>query len=210
MQQNLVVLRGLPGSGKTVLANNLANYFDLNVFDPDQIDKSKSDFLDFINSLSEELPLRRKMYRYLLSQVNTDLNSGKSVIWSQPWRKIDRLVLTIKNIQHYLKPIIQYDEMPIYTLKNELAFNVVVIELNISTEESRNRVSKRYIEGNHTWDGSNLELFNSSFEDYNLPFDYINIDANKKPSLIAKEAIKFLCTNTKTLPHSKNTITISE
>lgn len=90
----LIIIRGLPGSGKSGLAKKIANISDAHIVDPDMLE----DIQD--KSTKEE---RARKYKICLDDAIQNLHSNKIVLWCQPWRRMERLLTAMQHVSEALK-----------------------------------------------------------------------------------------------------------
>src|SRR3989344_3573670 len=98
----LMIIRGLPGSGKSTLTNELLKLTDLSNairLNPDFVQIDSPEFVKFCLTRPKDLPLKKLVYRFLLYSACEKLPTGGQVIWEQPWRKLELLRLTLENIK---------------------------------------------------------------------------------------------------------------
>ena len=157
----LMFIRGLPGAGKSTISNKISAITDSIVVDPDLIS-------DKNNKATHEERFRK--YKLCLSKAKKALITGHSVIWTQPWRKIQNILITINNL-------------------NSKDIRFLLVNMKIPTDESWNRSKTKF--------DNNREKFNNfvtKFTDFHKDFkvDSININGQKDIDENVKKIIKFL------------------
>jgi len=159
---NVIVLfiRGLPGSGKSTLASLLQRRLNFKVLDPDQILISDDSFKLFLAQSPLNSRLKNIKYRYLLNTATDCINNNVSIIWNQPWRKVENIQLTSNNIH------LNADD----SIKSKLLF--ITIELTIDNVTSWNRSKAKY-KSEHSF----LEYV-SKYKPFDLDMNYIKISEN--------------------------------
>ncbi len=155
----LILIRGLPGAGKSHLAELLIGQmeFEEAVFcDPDKVITEGEDFLRFLEENNEEgMSIKTMIYRFLLKRAAEGLKNRRDVIWDQPWRSIWGIEYTLDFLNKYL--ILENTNSP---------YEVCVVELNVSVEEAFARVKRRIENGGH---GPDEEVFNRFVAEYEPP-----------------------------------------
>ena len=130
----LIIIRGIPGSGKSYIAKHLADKLDAlhtQLIDPDAIDYDSNDY----KSLSAELLLegvdtKLHPYRYLRALAYRAISAEKAVIWNQAFTHQDLLDRTIKNLQNY-------------ATEHHISILIFVIEVSIDIDVAKKRVLNR-------------------------------------------------------------------
>jgi len=100
----LIMVRGLPGSGKSYLAQLLQKRLggDVVMLDPDGTDYTSGAYASFSAKLtSEGVDEKLHPYRYLRAQAYEGITDHKVIIWNQAFTNNDLLDRTIKNLQAY-------------------------------------------------------------------------------------------------------------
>ena len=96
--RKLLFFRGIPGSGKSAVSNYLNQQHGMQILDPDFVDIFSPEFKEFKSTFPQLTRLKNLKYRFLLNKAVAQINSGKSFIWCQPWRKSESLKTTLDNI----------------------------------------------------------------------------------------------------------------
>src|SRR3990172_3664168 len=135
----LLIIRGIPGSGKTKLAQELSERIGKNkiaLLDPDCIDTAGIEYSQFISDLAKVDPaLDQKYYpyRYLMQQARDSLRVGKIVICNQPFTDLCVLKRTV-------------DLLDEYSMGISSSRHVVIIEQEASEDLARQRIARRALE----------------------------------------------------------------
>jgi len=150
----LVMIRGLPGSGKSYLATEIVVQMGpdkVEVLDPDATDYTAQEYVSFSKELSSQgVDDKLHPYRYLRSRAYKAIISGKVIIWNQAFTNLDLLDRTIKNLQAFAS---DHDaELP-----------VLVVEVEINQNIAKERVDSREGQGGH---GVSAEAFARFVQDY--------------------------------------------
>jgi adenylate kinase family enzyme len=183
MQENqnplLILIRGLPGTGKSTVAHDIEAILKdkIVILDPDTIDTESKDFLDFSDNLRGKVDEKIFPYRYLLNKGYKALEENKIVIWGQAWTKLWGIKSALKSLREKspnLKPFVIEIELP----------------LNIAQERINHRVNK----GGKDLNLRPLEEFLSAFEKWDdTQFEevtYFKIDGLKPSNVLAKEILE--------------------
>ena len=145
-----IVIRGIPGCGKTSLAVALSNKIVATVINPDTIS---------INDLKLSIDERVKnlKYRQCLETAKDALRSGQNVIWEQPWRKVQNIKLTYESIMQSFATDALY---PVFT----------VVELPCDKDVAWERCKRKY---------NSREQFNEfimKYQTYNLQYPHLLLE----------------------------------
>lgn len=89
----LVIIRGLPGSGKTFLAAELHKILGASqavVLDPDAVDFQSQAYRRHTAALTaENVDVRLHLYRFLREQAYQAIDDRRILIWNQPFTNLD-------------------------------------------------------------------------------------------------------------------------
>lgn len=170
-----IIIRGIPGSGKTLFGRALSKKFSCAFLEPENINLKK--FKTFAPDLLDEIPRRRKIYRFLLHKTVYLLSKGRSVVWAQPWRKNDRIDLTIRNIvsKTTSTKILHIWKKSLANLIKKISLSVIVIEMEVSSNVAKERVKKRNRDSKHNLKMILFAEYVKTFENFNLDIPYIKI-----------------------------------
>lgn len=160
-QMNLpavVLVRGLPGSGKSYLAKALQKSLleqfgpdSVIMLDPDAIDYKAQDYLDFCVSLTEEgVEAKFHPYRFLRAKAHTAVSAGKFIIWNQPFTDFGGFNRTVTSLETYAKD-------------HHIVLPILVVEVEIDHVTAKERVFNRKSQGGH---GPSEDTFNRFIRDY--------------------------------------------
>lgn len=186
----LVIIRGIPGCGKTYLAQALRTnltFDNVEPLDPDLIDFSGDEYRGFARRLSIEEPeLDSKIYpyRYLFKKAKQALSEGRIVVWDQPFSNLRALEKTIEKLTSHVE-------------KEGNNLKVLIIEIEIPLLIAKERIRQRKIDGGHGPEDKALENFVSTFKSADgLGYDIVSVDGTKidqsASSIIDKLPIKRL------------------
>ena len=156
----LIIIRGLPGSGKSYLADEIRKIMEPNkvvILDPDLTDYKSEEYLQFTKQLTDQQVDKKLFpYRYLRSKAYTAIEKGEVIIWNQAFTNLDLLNRTINNLQTYAQD-------------HDTQLQTLIIELEIDIELAIERVKNRHSRGGH--DVSD-EAFQRFINDYTSFSEY--------------------------------------
>lgn len=150
----LILIRGLPGSGKTHIANELIKHLgerEYLVLDPDAIDYESVAYKQHSEGLAAEgIDPKYFPYRFLRTKAQHAIAERKIIIWNQPFTLLGGFNRTVD----YLQSVAAEQGLKLPTL---------VVEVEITEETARKRVAERKRNGGH---GPSGEAFKAFMEDY--------------------------------------------
>lgn len=197
MKGFLLLVRGIPGSGKTNLVDEFVKNTDPSDFirlNPDKVETNSSNFIEFCNRIKCSIPLKKKIYRYLLYRACEYLALGKVVIWEQPWRSVELLIMTLENIC-----VIGYELHNPKITETNLPFYIGIVDIHIPDNIARERVAKRFLEGLHPLPPEGIEEFIGSVEPIeNIDLPKLILDGEEsvyKLNITMKEFVKKITKN---------------
>lgn len=148
----LLIIRGLPGSGKTSLAASIQHTLgdQVVVLDPDSIDQSNPEYAAFSQKLnSQGIDPKIHLYRFSRAKAHQAIEDHKTVIWNQPFTNLEGLQKTIANLQQY-------------ATEHDTTLPVQLVELEIDPVIAKQRIDERKAQGGH---GPSDDTFKTRFLD---------------------------------------------
>lgn len=150
----LVLVRGLPGSGKTYLANTLQDVIGADkvvLLDPDTIDFSTPAYQTHTAALTEEgIEEKFHPYRFLLARMRESILAGKIIFWNQPFSDLGGFQRTIEKVR-------------LFAGEHDVRLPIALVEMEISPETAKARVAERIAHGGH---GPSPKRFNGYLENH--------------------------------------------
>jgi predicted kinase len=136
----LVIIRGVPGSGKSYLAAALKESLGQDaavILDPDAIDQTNEAYLDFSRQLTlEGVDRKFHPYRFSRAQAYAAIEANKVVIWNQAFVNLDGFGKTVKNLQAY-------------AAEHDRQLPLLVVEVSVNEATAKQRIAKRQAMGGH-------------------------------------------------------------
>jgi len=150
----LIMIRGLPGSGKSYIANALLTELGTDraiILDPDAIDFTSQAYADLCKTLTEE-GIEEKFFpnRFLKEQGYAALDAGKNIIWNQAFTDLGGFGRSHGSLQDY-------------ATEHDIPLAMLVVEVQIDPKIAQERLAKRATEGGHV---VNDEAFARFINDY--------------------------------------------
>lgn len=133
-QPKLVIVRGVPGSGKTYLTSVLADTIGREavcVLDPDTVDlDGDAQYLALSAQLAAEgVDKKFHLYRYLRMQAYEAIENGKTILWNQPFIDFNGFEVTVKRLREY-------------AADHGQELSVLVVEVEVPESTARARVER--------------------------------------------------------------------
>ena len=136
----LILVRGIPGSGKTYYAENLVGAFsqaEAILLDPDTTDYNSQEYAFHVNQqLSEGVDSKLHPYRFLRQKAFSAIAEHKIIIWNQPFSNLEILQKVTARLEEYAK-------------EQKTTLPILIIEMSLDTETARSRVEQRKKNGGH-------------------------------------------------------------
>jgi thymidylate kinase len=153
-QPILILIRGLPGSGKTYVAEALRKSLgkeNVVMLDPDATDRGSEEYAKFTEALTQDgVDPKFFPYRYLRAQAHEGIRAGKTIIWNQPFTHLDGFNKTVLNLRNYAS-------------ERQASLPILVVEMELDPALAKARVESRKQAGGH---GPTESTFNRFDGDY--------------------------------------------
>lgn len=150
---SLVLIRGLPGSGKSYLATKLAETLGhecVVLLDPDSIERGPDYEAHSQRLRAEGVDAKLHPYRYLRAQAYRGITEGKVIIWNQPFSNADMFGRLVQSLQ-------------IYASEHGILLPTIVVEVAIDPSVAETRIASRKQQGGH---GPSHEVFQRFIAEY--------------------------------------------
>ena len=162
----LIIIRGIPGSGKTSIAIGLAEALGNNKvqrIDPDEIDVTSDAYRAFSRSLSAQgIDEKFHTYRYLNTKARQAVDAHQVIIWNQAFIDFKGLSITIERLREYAHG-------------QGIELSVLVVDVVIDPVAARQRISTRAAQDGRVIDEEVMERFIQN---------YAHLDGKLYPSII--------------------------
>jgi thymidylate kinase len=146
----LILVRGLPGSGKSYLAEAIKEKIGKDkvvTVDPDVTDHTSKEYLELSRTLTTEgVDAKFHPYRFLRAQAHAAIAAHKIIIWNQAFTNLDGFNKTIINLQAYAE-------------EHNTQLPVLVVEVEVTENVARARVADREGRGGHGVTGEAFARF---------------------------------------------------
>jgi len=136
----LVLIRGLPGSGKTYLANALQAALGADkvvLLDPDAIDFTSETYQVHTQDLTAAgIEEKFHPYRFLLANMRASILAHKIILWNQPFSDLGGFQRTLENVRTF-------------AAEHGTRLPILLVEIEISPNAAKARVARRKEQGGH-------------------------------------------------------------
>lgn len=150
----LVVVRGVPGSGKSYIATELQRKIGddkIVLLDPDTIDYESDAYRAHCkNQAAEGVDPLLYAYRFLRGQAYEAIEQHKVIVWNQPFTNVDIFHKMIQRLKDH-------------AAEHNTILTILIVEVSIDLAVARRRVEQRKRDGGH---GPSEQTLNKRFQDY--------------------------------------------
>lgn len=164
----VILMRGLPGSGKSYIASALRAALGskgLVVLDPDATDYQSPAYKAHTEQLTAEgVDQKLHAYRFLRAQAYAGIETGKIVLWNQPF----------SNLEIFQKMI---DRLQAHAAEHDRRLSILIVEVEVDPAIAKERVQKRKLAGGHGPSESTFLRFTKDYASFaHLGFATVRVD----------------------------------
>ena len=174
----LIIVRGLPGSGKTYLAAELIKALgedQVVMLDPDAIDFDSPEYAQHVQALTTEgVDPKLHAYRFLRAQAYQAIEARQIIIWNQPFT----------NLEIFNKMIARLRD---HAVEHGTELPLLIVEVEIDPVVAKERVEQRKQQGGH---GPSDDTFARRVDDYTsfAPHGYTTVSVRGDDDVTASVA----------------------
>lgn len=157
----LILIRGLPGSGKSYIAiklnaalQSLYGPDSTVVLDPDATDYTSEAYLQHVkDQTAEGVDPILHPYRFLRAQAYSGITGNKIIVWNQPFTGLDSFLKVTDRLQEYAK-------------EHDTTLPMLVVEVNLDPEVAKARVDARKQAGGHGPSDATFQRFANDYKSF--------------------------------------------
>lgn len=152
----IIFIRGLPGSGKTYIANELKKVIgsDAVLLDPDATDYESEEYVVHQQKMIKEgVDAVLHAYRFLRGKAYKAIEEGKAVIWNQPFT----------NLEIFNKMVAK---LRLQASEHDTELTILVVEVEVDPVLAKERVQKRKDSGGHGPSDDTFERFTRDYKSF--------------------------------------------
>ena len=166
----LILIRGLPGSGKSTIASRLQKKLGSDQaisIDPDTVDQTSTAYTAHVQQqIAEEVDPALHLYRFLRAQAYEGIASYKTIIWNQPFSNSDVLQKVLSRLQDY-------------AVSCGTVLSVVIVEVSIDPATAQARIAQRKQQGGHGPSGDAFLRFTKEYKTFaGSGYNVVGIDGS--------------------------------
>lgn len=136
----LILVRGLPGSGKTHLARELQKTLageDIVMLDPDTTNYDSKAYAEHVKAQTAEgVDPKLHAYRFLRAQAYEGIAAHKIIMWNQPFTNLEIFNKMVARLETHAE-------------EHGTHLPILVVEVEIDHATAKERITKRKAAGGH-------------------------------------------------------------
>ncbi|PID31796.1 hypothetical protein CR970_03875 [Candidatus Saccharibacteria bacterium] len=179
-----VLIRGLPGSGKTYIAQRLQLALAPNqtvMLDPDTVDTTSRAYRDHVAALTAEgVDQKLHLYRFLRAQAYQAIEDDKIIIWNQPFTNLEIFNKMVGRLRDH-------------AASHSKQLPLLVVEVQTPPDIAKQRIQERKEHGGHGPSADAWERFINDYRSFaDEGYQTISVHGNKDAAVSVKTIQKAL------------------
>jgi deoxyadenosine/deoxycytidine kinase len=154
----LILIRGIPGSGKSHIAQALVDELTaalgkerIIMLDPDTIDYDSEDYNAHSRALAEQgVEAKLHPFRYSRQKAHDGITGHQLVVWNQPFSNMPIFARVVGEFQRF-------------AAEQAIDLRILIVEVEIDHQVAKQRIVTRKQQGGH---GPSDDRFQSYIDDY--------------------------------------------
>lgn len=180
----LILMRGLPGGGKTYLTETLVNELGASnvvVLDPDKIDQASAAYQAHSAKLSQDgVDTIYHPHRWSRAKAYDAIVANKIIMWNQPFTSLGGFTRTINSLVDHAK-------------NNHKALPILVVEVAVDPEIAKQRIADRVRQGGHGPSAGRFARFVDEYRSFaNLGYPTITVQGQDDVQISAAAVLQAL------------------
>lgn len=164
----LILVRGLPGSGKSYLAIELQKLIGKEkvvMLDPDATDYDSTEYAEHVKAQTADgVDPKLHAYRFLRAKAHRGIASHKVIIWNQPFTNLEIFNKMVANLRAH-------------AAEHDTYLPVLVVEVEIDHGIAKDRVAKRKQAGGHGPSDNTFTRFTNDYISFaNHGYNTVTVD----------------------------------
>lgn len=177
-QPALLIIRGLPGSGKTFLTAELRRRLSdtpMTILDPDATDYTSKDYLAHVDQqIADGVDPKLFAYRYLRLRAHRAIEARQLIIWNQPFTNLEIFNKMTANLQAH-------------AIECGMQLRILVVEMQVDPAIAKERVVERKQHGGHGPTEGRFNRFKDEYFSFG-PHGYQTLSVNGADDVAASAA----------------------
>lgn len=177
-----IIIRGLPGSGKTYLAHQLLTALggsEVVMLDPDATDYQSESYKTHVETMhAQGVDPALHAYRYLRGQAYQGIADRKIIIWNQPFTNLEIFHKMVANLR------LQAEE-------HQTTLPLLIVEMAIDPAVARQRVVERKSEGGHGPSEATFQRFTKDYRSFaDAGYNTVTINGDQDLKISVRQVLQ--------------------
>lgn len=179
----LIIIRGIPGSGKSYLAQKLINLIEEPVItlDPDTTDYESTQYIEHVKQQTVEgVDPKLHAYRFLRAQAQKGIENRNIIIWNQPFTNLEIFHKMMNTLRSHAS-------------KHNTDFTLLVVEVEVDSQVAKKRIDARKSAGGHGPSENTFDRFVGDYKSYaSEGFNTVTVNGSDDPEVSTAKIMEAL------------------